>query len=80
MKYLPDGRLDLSLVPVLPHELEYARFCSGKLGETRDQRVIRHNIALGKACGSYDPEPALLWWHMYHGGTLRFRVLPEVVS
>ncbi len=55
MRYQADGRLDRSSVVVYEYEVAYAIHCSG---QERDRVTIVDNISLGKACGSYDPEPA----------------------
>ncbi len=68
MKYLPDGRLDLRDIVVEPYELAYARYCAGAARDyKRSNEAIVANIRMGKACGSYDPEPALRWWRQQPG-------------
>lgn len=53
-----NGKFDPSLVAVEPYEIAYALH---NTSPSRDVTQVRDNIALGKACGAYDPEPAKRW-------------------
>ncbi len=59
--YGADGRFDDTKVVVEDWEIAWARENGHGQASHRPVSVTRHNIALGKACGSYDPEAAWTW-------------------
>ncbi len=59
--YGADGRFDPNKVEVHGYEVAYARANYNGSAPLRDIEHTTRNIALGKVCGSYDPEPAWTW-------------------